>query len=267
VRRPSDLKDPPLWLSGIGYLIDWDTFPIDVFFPVPGYPDLEVNIEGHVYCSRIGGILIPSLLGKGYRKIHARDPNKNNFVTKIAVHRIVALAFHCNSQNKSDVNHKDGVKSNNHAKNLEWSTRKENIQHALDTGLMGFGADANGASLNAGQVREIRRLAGEMSYVALARMFGVHRKTIKAVVLGSSYQNVDPGYAPAHDLEERVRMATISELGRGSESPNAKLKPDQVREIRRLKGLMIAREVGKRFNVTDGTVTRIWRGVGYSDVE
>ncbi len=53
------------------------------------------------------------------------------------VHRIVAMAFIPNQYNKSEVNHKDGNKINNHVSNLEWNTSTENKRHAYETGLNG----------------------------------------------------------------------------------------------------------------------------------
>ena len=70
----------------------------------------------------------------GYLCVTLRDDNGKRKGFK--VHRLVAELFCKNFLDKPEVNHKDGIKINNHYSNLEWVTHSENIQHAWDTGLI-----------------------------------------------------------------------------------------------------------------------------------
>lgn len=68
----------------------------------------------------------------GYKKVRVSVNNRNLTLT---IHRLVARAFIPNPDNKPQVNHKDGDKTNNHKYNLEWCSNSENQLHANKTGL------------------------------------------------------------------------------------------------------------------------------------
>jgi hypothetical protein len=59
------------------------------------------------------------------------DLHKNGKAETVKAHRIVCFEFNQNPENKPEVNHKDGVRTNIKPDNLEWSTRSENNLHAF----------------------------------------------------------------------------------------------------------------------------------------
>jgi hypothetical protein len=70
---------------------------------------------------------------KGYYSIILSKDGKNK---RMAIHRLIALHFIDNPEDKCCINHIDGNRVNNSLSNLEWVTLTENARHAYDTGLI-----------------------------------------------------------------------------------------------------------------------------------
>ena len=97
------------------------------------YPNYFVTEEGLVFSSKTNKFLKYSHDNKGYQRVSLYI---GNYKTKtIKVHRLVAETFIDNIENKREVNHIDGIKSNNNISNLEWCTGSENVKHAFKIGL------------------------------------------------------------------------------------------------------------------------------------
>jgi hypothetical protein len=84
----------------------------------------------------------------------------NMFPKSHKVHRLVALLYVANPAGYTEVNHKDGDKTNNNYENLEWCSRQQNMQHAYGTGLITAkrGENANRAKLSDADVLSMRRM-------------------------------------------------------------------------------------------------------------
>ena len=111
------------------------------------------------------------------------------------VHRLVAEAFIPNPENKPEVNHKDGDKTNNKKSNLEWATRSENQQHAVSTGLRTYEFNQGTKNFNSlfteDEVRSIRKRWSEgTSSLKMAREFGTAKSTILRIAKKQTYKSV-----------------------------------------------------------------------------
>ena len=97
------------------------------WYQIPNYENYEVSSFGKVRNKNTGRILKQACSEGGYKHVGLFSSNKIRKTP--AVHRLVALSFLENPENKPHVNHKDKNRSNNHLDNLEWCTALENNLH------------------------------------------------------------------------------------------------------------------------------------------
>ena len=104
---------------------------IEIWEKIPGFNSFyQVSSLGNVRSLKGNKTLF--LHPNGYLQVNLY---KNDKTKSRLVHRLVASAFIPNNENKPQVNHINGDKTDNKISNLEWATAKENSQHAIKTGL------------------------------------------------------------------------------------------------------------------------------------
>lgn len=139
--------------------------------------------------------------GNGYKFIYL---HKNGIGKRFYVHRLVAIEFIPNPENKPQVNHKDCNKANNFADNLEWVTIEENRCHAvynkrfhstpyqkLQTSIGSSGTKSHFSKLNDEAVKEIRKLKlTGISNKRIGLMYNVNRETVGYLLRGKTWKHI-----------------------------------------------------------------------------
>lgn len=144
----------------------------------------QVSSHGNVMSKRTQKVLAHAVRD-GYHRVRVSVNGKKSY---LSVNRLVATAFLKNPENKPIVNHIDGVKTNNHIKNLEWATCTENNIHAYETKLK----TCSKQRITPEKVRMMRRTKQEenISLRKLAVMYSVSLSTAHDVITMKVHKNV-----------------------------------------------------------------------------
>ena len=144
----------------------------------------QISDFGDVYLNRSKKMAVGGLNHYGYKQVTI-----NKIPT--TVHRLVAKMFLPNPENKADVNHINGIKTDNRKENLEWCTRSYNTLHQWKNGLVNTRGENNAKSkLKEKQVIKIKKLykTGKYSQAKLASTYNVSQPHIGDIILGQIWK-------------------------------------------------------------------------------
>lgn len=172
------------------------------WFPVLGFAGYEVsscgklrstprtnhqkNRWGETPCVRsYPSVVLKPEENKGYLRYRMKRCGRSK---AMLAHRLVALAFLPNPENKPHVNHKNGNKHDNRVDNLEWVTAKENEAHSRSA----LGKRSYNSKLSPDEIREMRMWwnTGDVTYSDIAKTWGVSLGNARAVCLNLSWKHV-----------------------------------------------------------------------------
>lgn len=135
-------------------------------------------------------MMTPQLSREGYLCCLLTDVFKKKKTVKL--HRLVAIAFIPNPENKEFVNHINGIKTDNRVDNLEWVTKSENTIHAYKLGLMNVPLGENNyqTTLTSKEVLEIRAIGKTMRGVDVAKKYNVGKHVICNILSRKTWKHI-----------------------------------------------------------------------------
>lgn len=146
-----------------------------MLYIIPDTNSYFVDKEGNIYSKISGEIKTLSQIGDGGGYLTVRI-KKRGVCKRYKVHRLIAETFLPNFHSSPQVNHKNGVKTDNRVENLEMCTAQDNIKHAIAFGLSNPRLSAQHCEITFEIAEQIRQ--SSLDARQAAEYFGISRRTI-----------------------------------------------------------------------------------------
>lgn len=166
---------------------------------IKGFPRYEISNIGLVRNKRTKQVRKTKIDHKGYEILTLFKGTVGKTTGTKSVHRLIAEAFIPNQDSKPQVNHINGIKTDNRIENLEWCTNQENIKHAYNNGLI------NKEILNASREKALKVRRKKVKCIETgkiydgarnaARILGLSENTIKNAANPNSTTKIAGGYS------------------------------------------------------------------------
>jgi len=168
---------------------------LETWRSIPGFVGYEVSSGGQFrsFFNNAGRIVqIPKLIkqiktDRGYFRVGLRKNKKQRLLFS---HRVVALVFLGPIPSGKQVNHKNGIKSDNSPANLEYVTQSENNKHAYLMGLRSARGNASPVR-KIGETEAIKIKYSECGTIKqIARKYGISSAQVCNIKSGKSWSHV-----------------------------------------------------------------------------
>ncbi len=215
---------------------------------IHNHPLYLITQDGKVYSKVSKRFLSPSINDSGYLIIGLEGKTYR-------VHRLVAEAFIPNLENKPEVNHIDGDKTNNHVSNLEWVTSKENKEHAWNLKLYKDIRQEHCHAIHSDKTIHAicKDLEDGMRNLDICSKYGVSKDLVAHIKAGDIWKTISEKYnikvkrSKTKSVNSVLKVCSLLEEGY-KDKDIAELVSMDIREVGRIRRGEIFKDITSNFS-------------------